>query len=109
MIYTWVIGTLRAFKFLQNLFTTDLKFPIRPVRVEVSLHDPAEHPARWPFKEAFGLGTAGGADLLEIPVGMFKKCYKLDALLMDPHVPGSNIPTYSRGDRIEDFFLDHNL
>jgi guanine deaminase len=56
------------------------------------------------FKEAFWLATAGGAEILDIPVGKFKKGYKFDALLIDPHVPGSNIPNCSKGDSIEDLF-----
>ena len=51
--------------------------------------------SRIDFKEAFWLATAGGAEALDVPVGRFEKGYKFDALLIDPHVPGTNIPSRS--------------
>ena len=56
------------------------------------------------FKEAFWLATAGGAEALDIPVGRFEKGYKFDALLIDPHVLGTNIPISALGDQAEDLF-----
>tara|TARA_B100000470_G_scaffold199827_1_gene171092 strand:+ start:191 stop:520 length:330 start_codon:yes stop_codon:yes gene_type:complete len=56
------------------------------------------------FKEAFWLATAGGAEALDIPVGRFEKGYKFDALLIDPHVLGTNIPRSALGAPAEDLF-----
>ncbi|MGJ8531783.1 MAG: guanine deaminase [Alphaproteobacteria bacterium] len=39
--------------------------------------------SRISFREAFHLATAGGADVLDIPVGRFAKGCKLDAILVD--------------------------
>ena len=56
------------------------------------------------FKEAFWLATAGGAEALDIPVGRFEKGYKFDALLIDPHVLGTNIPRSALEVPAEDLF-----
>jgi guanine deaminase len=47
--------------------------------------------ARIDFAEAFWLATAGGADVLDLPVGRFLPGYRFDAILVDPNVPGSNL------------------
>ena len=41
--------------------------------------------------EAYWLATAGGAQVLDIPVGRFEPGYRFDALLVDPTGPHSNI------------------
>ncbi|MEM9605670.1 MAG: guanine deaminase [Pseudomonadota bacterium] len=43
------------------------------------------------FREAFYLATAGGADVLDIPVGRFDVGYQFDALCVDPTAAGSPI------------------
>lgn len=43
------------------------------------------------FREAFHLATAGGADVLDIPVGRFAKGYKLDAILIDANMHAAPI------------------
>ena len=43
------------------------------------------------FAEAFWLATAGGADVLDLPVGRFLAGHRFDAILLDVHAPGSNV------------------
>ena len=50
------------------------------------------------------MATAGGAEALDIPVGRFEKGYKFDALLIDPHVLGTNIPRSALEVPAEDLF-----
>ena len=50
------------------------------------------------------MATAGGAEVLDIPVGRFEKGYKFDALLIDPHVLGTNIPRSVLETPTEDLF-----
>jgi len=40
---------------------------------------------------AFWLATAGGAQTLDIPVGVFRPGFQLDALLIEANVPGGNL------------------
>jgi guanine deaminase len=47
--------------------------------------------SRIDFMEAYWLATAGGAQVLDIPVGRFEPGYRFDALLVDPTGPHSNI------------------
>ena len=42
--------------------------------------------------------------MLDIPVGRFEKGYKFDALLIDPHAPGTNIPSRLLESTAEDLF-----
>jgi guanine deaminase len=47
--------------------------------------------SRIDFAEAFWLATAGGADVLGLPVGRFLPGYRFDAILLDVSVAGSNV------------------
>ncbi len=47
--------------------------------------------SRTDFAEAFWLATAGGADVLDLPVGRFQPGCRFDALLLDADAPGSNV------------------
>ena len=47
--------------------------------------------SRIDFVEAYWLATAGGAQVLDIPVGRFEPGYRFDALLVDTRGPHSNI------------------
>ena len=41
--------------------------------------------------EAFWLATAGGAIVLDLPVGLFAPGYQFDAIVVDANAPGSNL------------------
>ena len=63
--------------------------------------DPAQTPdirsrpgARIDFRTALHLATAGGADVLDLPVGRFESGRRFDAILVDPGVPGSTLHVY---------------
>jgi guanine deaminase len=43
---------------------------------------------------AFWLATAGGGEVLDLPIGLFKEGYQFDALLVDVHTPASNLQIY---------------
>ena len=43
------------------------------------------------FVAALHLGTAGGADVLELPVGRFRVGDRFDAILIDPDAPGGGV------------------
>jgi guanine deaminase len=47
--------------------------------------------SRIDWKTAFHLATAGGADVLDIPVGAFRKGLKFDALAVDTALPGGTV------------------
>lgn len=47
--------------------------------------------ARVDIRTAFHLATAGGADVLDLPVGRFVPGCHFDALLIDPQAPGGTI------------------
>ena len=50
------------------------------------------------------MATAGDAEALDIPVGRFEKGYKFDALLIDLHAPGTNMPSCPLESTTEDLF-----
>jgi guanine deaminase len=54
--------------------------------------------------EAFWLATAGGGEALGLPIGKFVPGYKFDALLIDLHVPESNVQQWPGIDTAEDVF-----
>jgi guanine deaminase len=58
--------------------------------------------SRISFREAFHLATAGGADVLDIPVGRFAKGYKLDAILVDADMHAAPISMDETLDNSED-------
>ena len=47
--------------------------------------------SRIDFREAFWLATAGGAEVLDLPIGCFERGRRFDALLIDQNAPGSNV------------------
>lgn len=47
--------------------------------------------SRIDFRVALHLATAGGADVLDLPVGRFAPGSRFDALLIDPEAPGGTI------------------
>ena len=47
--------------------------------------------SRIDIRTAFHLATAGGADVLALPVGRFEPGYLFDAMLIDPAAPGGTI------------------
>ncbi|MGJ8583368.1 MAG: guanine deaminase [Marinosulfonomonas sp.] len=49
--------------------------------------------SRIDFREAFWLATAGGAEVMDLPVGQFKPGYQFDAILVqlpEPYLAGTN-------------------
>ncbi len=40
---------------------------------------------------AFHLATAGGGVALDLPIGLFRRGYQFDALVLDPAAPGGNV------------------
>jgi guanine deaminase len=58
--------------------------------------------SRIDFGTALYLATAGGADVLDLPVGRFAPGCHFDALLIDPAAPGGTIRIYDDLDTIED-------
>ena len=56
------------------------------------------------FIEAFYLATAGGADVLDVPVGKFEVGCHFDALLVDPLVDASNLMYFPDLDSWQDLF-----
>lgn len=48
-------------------------------------------PARITHQEAFWLATAGGGEALDLPIGMFRKGWRFDAMVVDIDAPHSNI------------------
>lgn len=54
------------------------------------------------FLQAFWLATAGGGQVLDLPVGQFKVGYHFDALLIDTQTADSNITLWPDLDRPDD-------
>jgi guanine deaminase len=44
---------------------------------------------------ALWLATAGGGEVLDLPIGLFKEGYQFDAILVDPGNPASNLQIYA--------------
>jgi guanine deaminase len=54
--------------------------------------DQRRHPdARIDATTAFWLATAGGGVALDLPIGVFREGFQFDALVINAHVPGSNL------------------
>ncbi|WP_181703164.1 guanine deaminase [Chthonobacter albigriseus] len=47
--------------------------------------------SRIDWRTAFHLATAGGADALDLPVGLFMPGRRFDALVVDPHAPAGTV------------------
>jgi guanine deaminase len=58
--------------------------------------------SRIDFRTAFHLATAGGADVLDLPVGRFAPGCHFDAILIDPHAAGGTIRLMADGGEAED-------
>lgn len=58
--------------------------------------------SRIDFVHALHLATAGGADVLDLPIGRFQPGCRFDALLIDPQAPGSDIVNLSDRDSDQD-------
>lgn len=58
--------------------------------------------AKIDFLQAFWLATAGGGQVLDLPVGQFKVGYHFDALLIDTQTPDSNVAIWPQLDRPDD-------
>lgn len=56
--------------------------------------------ARIDWREAFHLATAGGGDVLDLPIGRFEPGCFFDAMVIDPEAEGGNISLF--GDENED-------
>lgn len=54
------------------------------------------------FIEAFHLATAGGAEVLDLPIGRFEKGCQFDALAIDPDVADGGILRFEGMDSIQD-------
>lgn len=50
--------------------------------------------ARIDFREAFWLATAGGGEVLDLPLGRFAPGYRFDAMLVDPGAATGNLQVY---------------
>jgi guanine deaminase len=58
--------------------------------------------SRIDFAEAFWLATAGGAEVLDLPVGRFLPGCRFDAILVDVEAPGSNVVLWPELDEPDD-------
>jgi guanine deaminase len=58
--------------------------------------------SRIDFRVALHLATAGGADVLDLPVGRFAPGSHFDAMLIDPDAPGGNVRRFADLDTDED-------
>jgi guanine deaminase len=58
--------------------------------------------SRIDFVEAFWLATAGGADVLDLPVGRFVPGCRFDAIVVDISAPGSNVVLWEELDEPTD-------
>jgi len=58
--------------------------------------------SRIDFRQAFHLATAGGADVLDLPVGQFSKGYQFDAILVDTEAPTAPILVEEDSDSLDD-------
>jgi guanine deaminase len=72
--------------------------------VDASLRsaDRGRKDSRIDFRTALHLATAGGADVLDAPVGRFAPGNHFDAMLIDPNAQGSTIRVYDDLDTPED-------
>lgn len=60
--------------------------------------------SRIDFREAFWLATAGGGEVLDVPVGRLEPGFRFDAQLIDTSVPESNLRVFENVDAPEDVF-----
>ena len=60
--------------------------------------------SRIDFRTAFWMATAGGAEVLDLPVGKFEPGCAFDAVLVDSTRPGSNLIVWPDADSLEDVF-----
>lgn len=60
--------------------------------------------SRIDFREAFWLATAGGGEVLDVPVGRLAPGWRFDAQLIDTDVPESNLRVFAGIDSLEDAF-----
>jgi guanine deaminase len=60
--------------------------------------------SRVDFMEAFWLATAGGAEALDVNVGMFAPGYQFDAMLIDAGVDDTSLRVWQDLDSLEDVF-----
>ena len=58
--------------------------------------------SRIDFRQAFHLATAGGADVLDLPVGQFTPGYQFDAILIDTDAPSAPILIEDDMDSLDD-------
>jgi guanine deaminase len=58
--------------------------------------------SRIDFRIAFHLATAGGADVLDLPIGRFEPGCHFDAMVIDPEAPGGTIRLWGDLDDEED-------
>lgn len=68
----------------------------------LSSDDRGTNNSRVDFREAFHLATAGGADVLDIPVGQFTEGYQFDAILVDADMPAAPILVEEGMDSLDD-------
>ncbi|MDB5405170.1 MAG: guanine deaminase [Rhodospirillales bacterium] len=79
-----------------------VRFAVVASRALESGVDPRRPPAergvagsRIDFAEAFWLATAGGGNVLDLPIGLFRPGYEFDAMIIDPDAPGSNLQVFA--------------
>ncbi len=58
--------------------------------------------SRIDFDTAFHLATAGGGDVLDLPIGQFAPGFHFDAVLVDPDAPGGTMRVWDDLDSDED-------
>lgn len=58
--------------------------------------------SRIDFKEAFWMATTGGGNALDLNIGLFKKGYAFDAIVVDATVANSNLMVWNELDGAED-------
>ena len=58
--------------------------------------------SRIDFRQAFYLATAGGGDVLDLPIGQFKPGYQFDAVLINTENPSSPIFIEDADDALDD-------
>lgn len=58
--------------------------------------------SRIDFRYAFYLATAGGGDVLDLPIGQLKPGYQFDAILVDTDVPSSPIWVEEQDDALDE-------
>ena len=54
--------------------------------------------SRIDFDAAFHLATAGGGDVLDLPIGLFRPGFHFDAILVDPDAPGGTMRVWDEID-----------